>query len=122
MNANEYLSEDGQIMLLLCSSLALPGKGAETEVAPFKLSEWNQLERKIRESSLKHPAALHGRSADELCKALALPTDEAKRIARLLEFAGRLSLELENLFERGIWAVTRLDELYPASLRGKKTI
>src|SRR6187200_2105225 len=116
MNTHEYLSDDGQAMLLLCSSFALPPTAADMDLSPLKLSEWNQLERKLRESSLKHPAALHGLSSAELGKALALRADEAERIARLLEFDTRLSLELENLFERGLWAVTRLDELYPASL------
>ncbi|MBI3852025.1 MAG: DNA-protecting protein DprA [Verrucomicrobia bacterium] len=117
MNPHDYLSADGQAMLLLCSSLALPPTAKEMDLSPLKLGEWNQLERKIRESSLKSPAALQGRSADELAKALALPTDEAGRIARLLKFAGQLSLELQNLFERGLWAVSRLDELYPVHLR-----
>jgi len=119
MNAREYLSDDGQAMLLLCSSFALPPAAAETELSPLKLSEWNQLERKIRESSWKHPAALHGRSADELAKTLALSGGEAERIARLLEFAGELSVELQNHFERGLWAVTRVDEHYPAHLRAR---
>lgn len=117
MNADEYLSDDGQAVLLLCSSLALPPAAKETELSPLKLGEWNQLERKLRESSLKSPAALHGRSADELAKPLALSNDEAERIARLLEFAGQLSVELQSLFERGLWAVTRMDELYPPHLR-----
>jgi predicted Rossmann fold nucleotide-binding protein DprA/Smf involved in DNA uptake len=117
MKAHEYLGDDGQAMLLLCSSLALPPTAKEMDLSPLKLSEWNQLERKIRESSLKNPAALHGRSADELSKSLALPIDEAERIARLLEFAGPLSLELQNLFESGLWAVTRADENYPTHLR-----
>ena len=119
MNAREHLSDDGQAMLLLCSSLALPPAAAETDLSPLKLSEWNQLERKIRESSWKHPAALHGRSADELAKTLALSGGEAERIARLLEFAGELSVELQNHFERGLWAVTRVDEHYPAHLRAR---
>jgi predicted Rossmann fold nucleotide-binding protein DprA/Smf involved in DNA uptake len=117
MNAHEYLSDDGQTMLLLCSSLALPPTAKETDLSPLKLGEWNQLERKIRASSLKNPAVLQGRGADELAKALALPTDEAERITRLLEFASQLSVELQNLFERGLWAVTRMDELYPPHLR-----
>jgi len=117
MNAHEYLGDDGQVLLLLCTSLALPPIAKETELSPLKLGEWNQLERKIRESSLKSPAALQGRTVDELTRTLALPTDEAERIARLLEFAGQLSVELQNLCERGLWAVTRLDEVYPSHLR-----
>ena len=117
MNAHEYLDDDGQTMLLLCSSLALPPIAEGMDLSPLKLSEWNQLERKIRESSLKNPAALQGRSADELAKMLTLSSDEAERIVRLLEFSDQLSVELRNLFERGLWAVTRVDDLYPPHLR-----
>src|SRR4030095_12177189 len=46
-----------------------------------------------------------------------LAPDEAERVARLLDRAGRLALEVENLFSRGMWAVTRVDERYPAKLR-----
>lgn len=117
MNAHDYLSDDGQAMLLLCSSLALPPTAKEIDLPPLKLSEWNQLERKIRESPLQTPGALQGQSADELAKALALPTGEAERITRLLEFAGQLSVELQSLFEHGLWAVTRVDEHYPSRMR-----
>ena len=117
MNAHEYLSDDGQAILLLCSSLALPPTAKATDLSPLKLSEWNQLARKISESSLKTPAALQGHSADDLAKALSLPTDEAERIVRLLEFTSQLSIELQNLIERGLWAVTRVDENYPPHLR-----
>ena len=115
MNAHDYLGVDGHTILLLCSSLALPPTSKETDLTPLKLSEWNQLERKIRESPLENPAALQGRSADELAKALALPTGQAEQIARLLGFAGRLSGELENFFADGLWAVTRADEVLPAA-------
>ena len=84
MNTHEYLSDDGQAMLLLCSSFALPPTTADMDLSPLKLSEWNQIERKLRESWLKHPAALHGLSSAELGKALTLRADEAERIARLL--------------------------------------
>lgn len=117
MNAHEYLSDDGQTMLLLCTSLALPATAKETDLSPLKLSEWNELERKIRGSSFKTPATLQGCSAVDLAKTLALPTDEAEQIAMLLEFSTQLSVELQNLFERGLWVVTRADELYPAHLR-----
>lgn len=117
MNAPEHLSDDGQAMLLLCSSLALPPTAKETGLSPFTLSEWNELARKIAGSPLKTPASLQGRSANELGKSLALPVDEAERITRLLEFAGQLSVELQNLSERGLWAVTRVNELYPPHLR-----
>jgi len=89
----------------------------ERGLVPFKLTEWNQLARKIAESSFKRPAALHCQTADALARELSITPEEAGRIARLLERAGPLSLELENLFSRGMWAVTRADERYPAKLR-----
>ena len=117
MNTHEYLSDDGQAMLLLCSSLALPPSAREMDLSPLKLGEWNELERKLRASPLRNPAALQGRSADELARTLTLPLEDAERVVRLLEFAGELSVEIQNLHERGLWAVTRADELYPSHLR-----
>jgi len=117
MNIADYLSDDGQTMLALCSAFRLKEAAAGEDVQPLKLSEWNELERQIRSSSIKIPSALRGRTADEVGKVLALPLDEAERIVRLLDRSGRLALELENIFSRGMWAVTRADELYPARLR-----
>lgn len=117
MNAHEHPTDDGQVMLLLCSSLALPPSAREMDLSPLKLGEWNELEHKLRASPLRNPAALQGRSADELARTLTLPLEDAERVVRLLEFAGELSVEIQNLHERGLWAVTRADELYPSHLR-----
>jgi DNA processing protein len=116
METRDYLSDDGQAMLALCSALALP-KDALDAPTPFKLSEWNELARQIEESPLKRPAELQGRSADELQKALGVPVNDAERIVGLFGRSGALALELEVLFSRGIWAVARMDEQYPAKLR-----
>lgn len=117
MNAYEYLSDDGQTLLALCSAFGLPDNAEAEGLSPFKLTEWNQLAKKIAASSCKRPAALHGRTANELARELAVPSDEAERIVRLLDRASRQALELESLFSRGIWVVTRADERYPAKLR-----
>ena len=117
MEIRDLLSDDGHVVLALCSAVALPEDAAASGVTPFKLSEWNQLAQQLQDSSFKHPAALHGRTVDELAKQLTITADEAERIARLLDRSGRLALELENLFARGIWAVTRVDDQYPAKLR-----
>jgi predicted Rossmann fold nucleotide-binding protein DprA/Smf involved in DNA uptake len=116
MEIRDYLSDDGQTILALCSALALP-KDSPDAPAPFKLSEWNELERQIEKSALKNPCGLQGHSADELEKTVGISADDAERIVQLLGRSAPLSLELENLFSRGIWAVTRLDEKYPAKLR-----
>jgi DNA processing protein len=114
MNVSDYLSDDGLVLLTLCSAFAMPeGSGAN----PFTLSEWNKLAKQIHDSPLKHPAALHGHTASELARDFALPPDTAERIVHLLDRSSRLALELEGLFSRGMWAVTRVDERYPKRLR-----
>ncbi len=114
MDIRDYLGDDGQAVLALCSGFALE---TGTELEPLRLSEWNELERQIDSSRLKHPAALQGLAADELEAAFGIPTPDATRIAGLLGRAGRLALELEGLFSKGMWAITRVDESYPARLR-----
>src|ERR1051326_7538399 len=114
MDIRDYLSDDGQVVLALCSTLALPDNGV---VAPFTLSQWNDLEEEIGKSAFKRPAGLQGRSAAEITKELPVLSGEAERIARLLDRAGRLAMELESLFGKGMWALTRVDDQYPAKLR-----
>jgi predicted Rossmann fold nucleotide-binding protein DprA/Smf involved in DNA uptake len=113
----DYLSDDGHVLLTLCSAFALPDDDSPGAAEPFKLAEWNQLERQIQNSSLKSPAALQGQTADQLARELALSSEAAERIVHLLDRSGRLALELEAAFSRGIWALTRVDEHYPARLR-----
>jgi predicted Rossmann fold nucleotide-binding protein DprA/Smf involved in DNA uptake len=117
MEIRDYLSDDGQAVLALCSSFALPPGTGRDAMEPFRLSEWNELAKQIDESPLRRPAALQGQTAEQLAKDLGSAAGQAERIARLLERSGRLALELESLFSRGMWAVTRVDEQYPAKLR-----
>ncbi len=117
MEIRDYLSDDGQAVLALCSSFGLPPAAEREGLEPFKLSEWNELARQIRESALERPAGLHGQSADQLQQQLSIPPDQAERILRLLDRSGRLALELESLFSRGMWVLTRVDAQYPARLR-----
>ena len=116
MDIREYLSDDGQAILALCSSVALPPHEETIGGAPFTLSEWNELERQIEKSALKKPSALNGLDAAQVKTQLSIAGDDAERVARLLDRSGRVSLELEKLFANGIWAVTRQDEQYPRKL------
>lgn len=119
MEIRDYLGDDGLAMLALCSPLGLPAAGSGREASPFTPSEWNKLARQIRSTPLGSPAALQGRDAASLASDLSLPADEAERIAALLGRAGRLALEVENCFSRGIWIVSRADAFYPARLRAR---
>lgn len=115
MEIRDFLSDDGQVVLALCSAFG----SAASELEPLRLSEWNQLARQIEGSSLKTPAALHGLGSESLLKELAIAPELAERIGRLLERSARLALELESLFAKGMWAVTKVDEGYPPRLRQK---
>jgi len=115
MDVREYLNDDGQALLALCSPFALTDE--RLDGGPFTLAEWNKIEKQIQQSSWKHPAELQGRTADQIAKTLSISMGDANRIARLLERSGRIALELENIFSRGMWVVTRMDQLYPAKLR-----
>jgi DNA processing protein len=117
MNVSDYLSDDGQALLALCSACGLPPDADARGLDPFKLSEWNELSKRIGASPLQRPSELHGKKADDLARQLKIEVEEAERISRLLDRAGRLAIELDALYSRGIWAVTRVDELYPAKLR-----
>jgi predicted Rossmann fold nucleotide-binding protein DprA/Smf involved in DNA uptake len=105
------------VLVALCSAFALPEGAAADRIAPFTLSEWNKLARQVYDSPLQRPAALQGRTAADLARELAIPPDDAECVVRLLDRSGRLALELEGLFSRGLWAVTRMDERYPKKLR-----
>ncbi len=117
MCPRDFLTEDGQVLLALCSSFGLSEEPGREAPGPLKLSEWNQLARLIRDSELRTPGKLQGKSAEELGRMLSLDMGQGERIAQLLERAGRLALELEGLYSKGMWVVTRVDPSYPAKLR-----
>ena len=115
MDVRDYLSDEGQAIVALCSALAL--SDAPDAPAPFTLSEWNSLEKQIEASSFKVPSELQGRAAEEIAAALSVPHEEAERIHSLLARSSRVAMELESFFSKGVWAVTRIDEHYPDRLR-----
>jgi len=117
MEVSEYLSDDGLAMLALCSPLGLPRDSTDSAASPFTPSEWNKLARQIKSSSLGSPSALQGRDSAGIASELSLSAGEAERIVALLSRSGRLALEVENWFSRGIWVVSRSDTLYPARLK-----
>src|SRR6266702_1463824 len=98
MEIRDALSNDGRVLLALCSAFGMPAKPGEREAAPFTVAAWNQLARQIQSSALKRPSGLEGCSTEQLRKELSLSTEEAERITKLLERSGRLALELESLF------------------------
>jgi DNA processing protein len=109
------VSPDSQVILLLSTQLALPR--GESELKPFSRSEWNDLARAIDASSFKRPGALLGADTASLARDLNIEPALAERISALLARGGQLAIELERLATLGIWALTRIDPLYPSRLK-----
>jgi DNA processing protein len=109
------VSSDSQVILLLCTQLALARRNSELK--PLSRSEWNDVARAIDASSFKRPGALLGAAAASLAVDLNITPVLAERISALLARGGQLAIELERLGTLGIWALTRADPLYPARLK-----
>src|SRR3954469_72623 len=108
-------SPDSQVILLLCTRLALPSRQSELE--PLSRSEWNDVARAIDASSVKRPGGLLGAAAASLARDLNIAPALADRISALLARGGQLAIELERLGALGIWALTRADPVYPSRLK-----
>jgi predicted Rossmann fold nucleotide-binding protein DprA/Smf involved in DNA uptake len=104
---------DSQALLLLCSRLALP---KNSDLEPLKLRDWNLLAFKLKEAGLS-PGILLERGASELEALFSILTEDAARLARLLERQNELLDALDRLAARGILAITRADRDYPARYR-----
>lgn len=109
------VTPDSQVVLLLCTNLALPRR--DSELKPLSRSEWNDVARAIDASSFKRPGALLGAAAISLARDLEITPALAERISALLARGGQLAIELERLSTLGIWALTRIDPLYPSRLK-----
>ena len=108
------LSDDSQVLLLLCSHLGL---SKDDDLTPLTLREWNALARKIQLSALNRPEGLLGQPVTDIKKQLELPEVEAERLVRLLSRDASLHNELERLASRGIRVMTRADTDYPQRYR-----
>jgi len=110
------LSADSQSIILLCSHLGLP-RQARSGPIPLSVGEWNELAGRLKASQWKRPRLLLGRTAEELRAELAIDATLAERLHTLLRRSGQVSIELEQLVDRGIWALTRVDANYPERLK-----
>lgn len=106
------LTPDSQVITLLCTTLALP-RGTK----PLTPTEWASLATAIHRSELRRPGELLGRSAANIEGELGLSGAAASTVETLLRRGGQLAFELERLSSRGIWLVTRADDLYPERLK-----
>lgn len=110
------LSPDGQAIVLLCSTLALPREATPKPLTP---KEWSSLAASIHESELRTPRALFGLDASDLAGSLGVSQETGDRLAGLLARGGQLAIELDRLSTRGIWIITRANEGYPPLFRSR---
>lgn len=111
----QNLSEDSQVILLLCSSLATSTQ--QSELNHLTLKQWNELAKKLVKSALKRPSALLETSPTDWQQELDLSSAEAEQLQKLLQGSGHLALELERLERLGIWVTTRAEANYPKRLK-----
>jgi predicted Rossmann fold nucleotide-binding protein DprA/Smf involved in DNA uptake len=108
------ISEDGQVIALACSHLAVQG---DRSVKPLTAREWHGLSERLINSEWGRPSDLMRHTPDELHRELDLEIGVAERLARLLARGGQLAFELERLSGKGIWVLTRADEAYPQRVK-----
>ena len=98
-------------IVTLCSHMCV-GEG----VVPLEPKEWSELAKLLMEKRLQ-PADLLGFSEAEMKEQLLLGTDQAQRLARLVDRSASLSFELSQYENMGIFVITRADEQYPKRLK-----
>jgi predicted Rossmann fold nucleotide-binding protein DprA/Smf involved in DNA uptake len=116
MKSNEHCSQDGLVLLLLCSKMGLHSAEGE-QVSPLTSAEWRRLARQIGSSALECPGALLGLPASRIATDLEILPAIAERLTRLLDRAPKLTDEFDLLRADGIWVVTLLDDGYPSRIQ-----
>jgi predicted Rossmann fold nucleotide-binding protein DprA/Smf involved in DNA uptake len=108
------LSDDAKVILLLCSTVALDASAGLKSLGP---KAWSGVEKRFGGTAVESPAGLAGMPAEAMVRDLGIPLHEAERMNALMDRAGRFAIEFDRLRSRGIWAVTKADDDYPARLR-----
>jgi predicted Rossmann fold nucleotide-binding protein DprA/Smf involved in DNA uptake len=108
------ISDDGQVIALACSDLAVQGDGS---IKPLTAGEWHELSERLVNSEWARPSELMRHTPAELHRELDLEIGIAERLAQLLARGGQLAFELERLAGKGIWVLTRADEAYPQRVK-----
>ncbi len=107
------LTLDSLALLLYCSELY------DCDETPLTTKQWYYLEKKLRQSPLKRPAALLG--LDDVNIAMNLEIDEALalKLANMNQCIRSLLYQLEKMETLGIYVTTKYEDSYPAVLKKK---
>lgn len=105
-------SSDHLAIVLLCSAL---GRRSGAQPALLGPAGWARLARALDTAGVP-PGRLLNMNQEQISSELGLDLPEAERLNALLRRAGPVSIDLERLADRGIWAMSALDPDYPGRL------
>ncbi|PIJ62857.1 hypothetical protein BG32_03405 [Mesotoga sp. HF07.pep.5.2.highcov] len=113
--SHDYISDRHSIMLLTIRFDA----ERNDDLKPLNLKNFNILARRIASSAVSRPSKLLELSESEIGEQLEIDEKSAKLIAGLLSRKHSLAIELSNLEEKGIRAISRAEPEYPSKLLDK---
>ncbi len=104
------LNLDSIALLLFCSDIVSDGSD------PLTSEEWCEIERRLKNSSLKEPSRLFGMGKDALVQILQIDEYIAFKMLARATIYDKLMYALHNLQNEGINITTKYEENYPKEL------
>ncbi len=113
MKMTEGLSADTQAVLLLCSRL---GQRDENGAKPLTARQYGVLTRWLRERSMRPGDLLENTGRARLAEIQAAEL-APETLEQLLDRGAALGIMAERWTSRGLWVMSRSDDLYPGRLK-----
>jgi len=113
-NTEHQLSADTQAILLLCGHFGKIKK--DNEIKPLTPSEYARLAKWLQAQNMRPSDLLNTASAVKI-KHLVDKTITAGRLLALLMRGGALALAVEAWTNKGLWVISRSDNIYPMRLK-----
>lgn len=113
MSRNEHiLNTDSQVVLLLCGNF---GRG-EHDVQPLTPSEYNTLTGWLKEKGMRPSDLLSDEGRNKFQQGFVGKVD---RMLSLLHRGAALAMAVEGWTNRGLWVISRAEDIYPARLKNR---
>jgi predicted Rossmann fold nucleotide-binding protein DprA/Smf involved in DNA uptake len=109
---SHLLSEDSQVVLLLCGRF---GREIPDSLEPLNPSEFNRLTTWLSERDLQLSDLISDLSS-KIFQTASIANMKVDRIETLLKRGASLAMALETWTNNGLWVMTRKDESYPQQL------
>lgn len=109
---SHLLSEDSQVVLLLCGRF---GREIPGSPEPLNPSEFNRFTTWLSERDLQLTDLISDTSS-KIFQTISVANMRVDRIETLLKRGASLAMALETWTNNGLWVMTRMDESYPQQL------